>query len=74
MIIREGKKFLPHKSCEERPLVHVFIIQESMRLDALQAAVEAISSSITSMHPDIYVCILTYSHRIGMYRYDDGGR
>jgi len=48
--------------------VHVFIIQESMKLDALQATVEAISASLASMHPDMHVCLLTYSHRIGIYR------
>ena len=46
----------------------MFIIQESMKLDALQASVEAITTSITSMHPDMHVCILAYSHRIGIYR------
>ena len=52
----------------EHPLVHVFVIQESMDIDALQAVVEGLSAAIMLMHPDIHIVILTFSHRIGIHK------
>ena len=52
----------------EHPLVHVFVIQESMAIDALQAVVEGLSAAIMLMHPDIQIVILTFSHRIGIHK------
>ena len=52
----------------EHPLVHVFVIQESMALDALQAVVEGLSAAIMLMHPDLQIVIVTFSHRIGIHK------
>ncbi len=53
---------------EQRPLVHVFLVQESMAPDALQAVAEAIEHTIANcMHPDIQVVLLSFSNRIGVF-------
>lgn len=52
-----------------RPLVHVFIIQESMSIDALETTVESVTEAILNMHPDMYVVLLTFSNRIGVYKF-----
>ena len=62
-----------HCPANERPLVHVFLIQESMPLDCIQAAIDAVTQATsadpdTGLHPDIEVIILTFSNRIGIYR------
>eukprot|EP01034_Spumella_vulgaris_P038795 gene38795-47913_t len=56
----------------QRPLVHVFLVQESMRIDAMQAVVEGLCASVPAMHPDIRVVFLTYSNRIGIYNFSNG--
>jgi len=55
-------------SCKDRPLVHVFLIQESMSYESLQAVTESISSAVSSMHPDIQVVLVTFSHRLCVYK------
>lgn len=50
-----------------RPLVHLFLIQENMSVDALQASIEAISAAVSGLHPDIHVVLMTYGDRIGLY-------
>jgi hypothetical protein len=62
-----------HCPASERPLVHVFLIQESMPLDCIQAVIDAISMAtsadpVTGLHPDIEIILLTFSNRIGIYR------
>jgi hypothetical protein len=62
-----------HCPSSERPLVHVLLVQESMSLDCLQAAIDAISDATnahpdTGLHPDIEIVLLTFSNRIGIYR------
>ena len=51
----------------KRPLVHIFLVQESMKLDRLQTTVNALKTAVASMHPDIHVVLLTFSNRIGIY-------
>ena len=55
-------------SCKDRPLVHVFLIQESMSYESLQAVTESISTAASSMHPDIQVVLVTFSHRLCVYK------
>jgi hypothetical protein len=51
------------------PLVHVFLIQESMtESDEMQAVVEGLTKTIRDLHPDIHVLLLTFSNRIGIVR------
>ena len=57
-------KSSPRKS----PLVHVFLIQESMGSDVLRAAIEGVSSVIKDMHDDSHVVLSTYSNRLGVFR------
>jgi hypothetical protein len=57
----------------QRPLVHVFIVQESMNLDCLQAAIEAVTVTVRSLHPDIRVLLMSFSHRIGIYKFGGTG-
>ena len=65
----EGRFAVP---ISERPLVHLFVIQESMPIDALQAVIEAISHVTQNcIHPDMKVALLTISNRIGVYRLID---
>jgi len=52
----------------DRPLVHVFLIQESMQLEAIQLVTESLISAIESMHPDVYIAIVGFSHRLCVYR------
>jgi hypothetical protein len=52
-----------------RPLVQMFIVQESMNFDCIQAAVEAITATIKTLHPDMQIILLSYSHRIGIYKF-----
>eukprot|EP00602_Paraphysomonas_sp_CaronLab_P007624 CAMPEP_0185022862 /NCGR_PEP_ID=MMETSP1103-20130426/5561_1 /TAXON_ID=36769 /ORGANISM="Paraphysomonas bandaiensis, Strain Caron Lab Isolate" /LENGTH=924 /DNA_ID=CAMNT_0027555133 /DNA_START=35 /DNA_END=2806 /DNA_ORIENTATION=- len=51
-----------------RPFVHVFLVQESMTLDCLQATIEALTEVSKCLHPDVEVVLLTFSNRIGLYR------
>ena len=67
------KNKLYYCSANERPLVHVFLIQESMSLDCIQAVIDGISHATspdpnTGLHPDVEVILLTFSNRIGIYR------
>jgi hypothetical protein len=48
--------------------VHIFLIQESMAIDALQAVVEGLTAAVEQMHPDIQIVVVTFSHRIGVHR------
>ena len=65
----EGKMGVPAAT---RPLVHVFLIQESMSPDALQAVIESLTNAVTLMHSDVQIVLLTFSHRIGIYHLSDG--
>jgi hypothetical protein len=40
-----------------------------MPLDSLQAVVDALVQSVDSVHPDIRVALVTFSNRIGVYRF-----
>lgn len=51
-----------------RPLVHVFLIQESMQLDCLKAVVECLTKVVEDMHPEVKVVFLSYSSRLGVHR------
>lgn len=51
-----------------RPLVHVFMVQESMQLDCLKALVECLTKVVEDMHPDVKVVLLSYSSRLGVHR------
>lgn len=55
-----------------KPFVHVLLVQESMPLDSLNAVVDGLSSAISSVHPDIYLVLVTFSNRIGVYRLSGG--
>jgi len=60
-----GKTSVP---VNQRPLIHVFLVQESMPSDALQSVAEAIEYTIAHcMHPDIQVVLLSCSNRIGLF-------
>ena len=66
----EGKSDVP---ANQRPLVHVFLVQESMPVDALQAVLEAIEYVVSQcMHPDVQVVLLSFSNRIGLYNLRGG--
>jgi len=56
---------------DERPLIHIFLIQETMALDAMEAVVEGLSATIGELHPDIQVVLLSYSNRIGIHYLSD---
>ena len=51
----------------QRPMVHIFLIQESISYDCLQTVIDGISEAINKMHPDIQIVILSFSNRIGLY-------
>jgi hypothetical protein len=53
-----------------RPLVHIFVVQESMPIDTMDAVIESLTATIQMLHPDIYIILLTYSHRIGVYHFN----
>lgn len=55
-------------SSQSKPFVHVLLVQESMPLDSLTAVVDSLSTAITSVHPDVYILLITFSNRIGVYR------
>ena len=57
-----------------RPLVHVFMIQESMPIDALKSTISNLRDTVKDMHPDIKIVLLSYSDRIGVYRLGREGR
>lgn len=59
---------------EERPLVHVFLVQESMAIDTMQAVVESLTEAIKALHPDVHIVLLTFSHRIGIHRFSHTSR
>eukprot|EP01041_Mallomonas_annulata_P006979 gene6979-14185_t len=63
-------EYLPAAS---RPLVHVFLIQESMSLEALDVVIDSLSNAIKELHDDMEVMLVTYSNRIGIYRFRCGG-
>ena len=52
---------------EQRPLIHIFLIQEDMHVDTLQTVIDAINTATATIHPDIHVILMTFSYRIGMY-------
>ena len=60
-------------SAESRPFVHVLLVQESMPLDSLTAVVDALSGAISDVHPDIYLVLITFSNRLGVYRLSGSG-
>lgn len=55
----------------DRPFVHIFLIQESMRIDTLEAVIDSISKAVEDMHPDINFLLLSYSHRLGVYHFPE---
>ena len=55
----------------ERPLIHIFLIQENMALDAMEAVIEGITAAVAELHPDIQVVLLSYSNRIGIHNLSD---
>jgi hypothetical protein len=63
-----GKFAIP---ASQRPLVHVFLVQESMQLDCLKAVVESLNRVVEDMHPDVKVVLLSYSNRVGVHRLGD---
>lgn len=50
------------------PMVHVFLVQESMPADCMQSVTESLSRLLHEMHQDFHVVLLTYSNRVGIYR------
>ena len=66
----EGRSAIPAK---QRPLVHVFLVQESMSADALQVVLDAIHTVVTeAMHPDMQIVLMSFSNRISVYRLSAG--
>lgn len=55
----------------DRPLVHIFLVQENMALDTMEAVVEGLTATMEELHPDIQVILMSYSNRIGIYRLSD---
>eukprot|EP01039_Chlorochromonas_danica_P004526 gene4526-4964_t len=55
------------KSARERPLIHLFLINEEMHIESLQATIDALSAGVKNMHPDIHVIIMTFSGRMGVF-------
>lgn len=66
-----GKYAIP---ASRRPLVHVFMVQESMSIDALKCSIKSIRDAVKDMHPDIKIVLLSYSDRLGVYRLGSSGR
>ena len=63
----DGKLGVP---CAQRPLVHVLLIQESMPFESLQCLIESLCEVLGSMHPDVRVLLVTFSHRLCIYSLD----
>ncbi|RYY84370.1 hypothetical protein EON63_09365 [archaeon] len=57
----------------QRPLVHILLVQENMRMDTLQFTLDAIHASMGHTHNDMYVVLLTYGHRVGVYTLGSSG-
>jgi len=55
----------------DRPLVHIFVVQENMALDTMEAVIEGLTVTLQELHPDIQVVLMSYSNRIGIYRLSD---
>ena len=49
------------------PLVHVFLIQESMSHDCLRAVIESASQTIREMHDDAHIALVSFSNRVCVY-------
>ena len=60
----KGKYVIP---ASRRPLVHVFMVQESMPIDGLKCTIKSIRDAVKDMHPDMKIVLLSYSNRIGVH-------
>ena len=49
------------------PLVHVFLIQESMSHDCLRAVIQSASQTIREMHDDAHIALVSFSNRVCVY-------
>lgn len=52
----------------ERPLVHIFLIQDSAPVEVLQAVSASLISAIDCMHPDVQIVIATFSNHLNVYQ------
>lgn len=69
-VLNENNKQSIYKlQSEEKPVIHIFLVQESMSIDSMEATIESLTTALQSMHPDIQVVLLTFSNRIGVYRF-----
>eukprot|EP00607_Mallomonas_marina_P003584 CAMPEP_0182439746 /NCGR_PEP_ID=MMETSP1167-20130531/86618_1 /TAXON_ID=2988 /ORGANISM="Mallomonas Sp, Strain CCMP3275" /LENGTH=357 /DNA_ID=CAMNT_0024633513 /DNA_START=504 /DNA_END=1574 /DNA_ORIENTATION=+ len=59
-----------HLPVRERPLVHILLVQESMRENSLDVALPSLIQALTELHDDMHIILLSFSHRIGIYRFN----
>lgn len=58
---------------KDRPLVHVIMIQESMPLSCIVATIDALTAALSILHSDIKIVLMTFSNRIGIFRFSKRG-